>query len=54
MKSNVFVYVCALAILKNDSVTQITKTYTYAFFYCFSSYIEVYNPFPLNSVYALR
>ena len=54
MKSNVFVYVCALAILKNDYVIQITKTYTYAFFYCFSSYIEVYNPFPLNSVYALR
>ena len=49
-----FMYVRALVILKNDYIVQITETYTYAFFYCFSSYIEVCNPFPLNSVYALR
>ena len=49
-----FVYVCALVMLKNDYIIQITKAYTYAFFYCFSSYIEVYNPFPLNSIYFFK
>lgn len=46
MKSDVFlcmfcVCLCMFGDPKNDYIVQITETYTYAFFYCFSSYIEV-------------